>query len=605
MKRIKSIISIILIPLYANFAFAANFYLKKIDHSSVPSIYLGDSTFSYEFSRSKDISQETFTRNLTKIKIERGNGRATMLIEQKTRTGLLYLTYVYKESNWENSKITFRKYSRFFKYLSVDGPVCETQTPTKNNQADINSVNQSLEKDIFSVIAFDKGCHDKMGDDFKNLVDATYALLYPEKFDSPVEPKIINCIQNQGANGMLFAPYNTAKEKILLALRNPDKENALSNDSSVPFPISCDFKSTDPRHCASLTENKKDKISLDVNCLTRSKNAFRKNSQETVMHEFAHSAKFSEKQISEFEKGNCNPMDIMFVPAPETDISKNKIIAEENAKSTGAQKIAGDVANPYSSFAERATTPAAAQTTNIASNESSSGATEVAVGSGSSSVVAQQRSIASTNAFNVSPSNTSSNSNYSIPSIQQQAQYQNVKTYVDASVNTVAKKIAPIVSYVESPAFAQTLPPTSFENGNRGDTSAAVGTAAATVAKSAATNKAAATTGRTGEVASGSSSGSSGEIASGNTANLGGSSSSSGSRSPAAVNKNANRLSSDPGLDNAYALKVRKKLLSDNAYRTELRNKGVQIEFADGYKFETPSSKVLYTEKNGVLVRGK
>jgi hypothetical protein len=71
------------------------------------------------------------------------------------------------------------------------------------------------------------------------------------------------------------------------------------------------------------------------------------------------------------------------------------------------------------------------------------------------------------------------------------------------------------------------------------------------------------------------------------------------------VNKNANRLSSDPGLDNAYALKVRKRLLSDNAYRTELRNKGVQIEFADGYKFETPSSKVLYTEKNGVLVRDK
>ncbi|MBS1969879.1 MAG: hypothetical protein JSU04_06205 [Bdellovibrionales bacterium] len=594
----------------AHQAFAANFYYKNTRNATSNVFITGDLNFSYNFTKTRNGSRETVEKNAIRIVVDRTSHESIMWVEKRTKLGFLKFKYVANKSIWENTGITFRPYEKFNKDLDDETNSC-TVPPAIKNQNSLLDIYNNQKMPKFEQLFFEKDCLEKLGQkNFDALSVAAYEILAASEdtLEAIREPPILSCTQKQSANSLLFSPFTSLRAKVGNLLSETDSKDAVKEKINNPFPINCSLTPSTSDVCGITEEGIKTKIHLNVACLTKNPDKFREKAQEAIVHEFAHTVRdpdpFKEKQIKEFEKGNCNPMDVMFVGNREIDESKNKFIADENAKSTGAKTLAGDVANPYSSFAERATTPVTNQGTAVAANDTS-GATEAAGGnnySGSSSTTVQQRSIASLGTVNTS---SSSSVNTKLPSLQQQAQYQNVKTYVDASVNTVAKKIAPIVSYVESPAFAQTLPPTSFENGNRGDTSAAVGSAT-TVAKSAAVNKAAATTGRTGEVASGSSSGSSsGEVTSGNTANLGSSGLSGGSRNVASVNKSANRLSSDPGLDNAYALKVRKKLLSDNAYRTELRNKGVQIEFADGYKFETPSTKVLYTEKNGVLVRGK
>lgn len=606
--KYKIILNLFFLILFsANQVFATQFYYQA--SKTRPELFIGDLNFSYSFLKNEKSSDEIIESGLTRIIVQRSTKDATMWIERKTRLGFLYLKYKNVNQTWENSSISFARYNTFFKDDGDDS--CSVPPPIKN-KIDLADIVKSTEIANFGQLFFEQNCSKKLSEEeFKKLTEAIYKVVGADKdtLASLKKPEILRCVKDQGQQSDLYAPFKTMRNQVTLQIKNAENSTQIQNNKSLLIPVSCDFDGSKTSQCGKTQEGLKTKISIDVSCLKKSPEKFEELAQEIFVHEFAHTIRkpkiVSEKQIRENEKGNCEYKDFLFTGNTETDLTKNDVVKKLNSEQTGTKSLTGEVVNPYSSFAERATTPTAAQNTNVASNESSSGTTEVTGGSGSSGLIAQQRNIASTNTFNVGSSSTSSTSNYSVPSIQQQAQYQNVKTYVDASVNTVAKKIAPIVSYVESPAFAQTLPPTSFENGNRGETSAAVG-GTMTTEKSAAVNRAAATTGRTGEVASVSSSGgSSGEVASGSTANLGSSSSSGGSRSPAAVNKNANRLSSDPGLDNAYALKVRKKLLSDNAYRTELRNKGVQIEFADGYKFETPSSKVLYTEKNGVLVRGK
>jgi len=598
-----------------NHAFAAKYYYQNTPDGINGNLILGDSSFSYSLTKHQDSSEEYFEKGLTRVTVVRNNVNATMWIEQKTKTGFLTFKYIATGKRWDNTGITFRRYSSFYKGAMKDecAPV-----PSTKNLEDIAAVGKSSELQNFANLMFEKSCQEKLTpQEFNNLVNNTYALLVGD-LGLLKEPRIISCIKGQGEESKIRAPFNRLREKVNHLVAQSNSIEDIKKDPSAPFPIACDFDGKEKKLCGVASEGLKTKINFDASCL-KGQGANKEQAISLFMHEFTHTLRFpksenskqllplSEKQVQQIEAGNCNPKDILFANVGETDLGKNTTIAKENAKSTGAKTLAGDVANPYSSFAERATTPAATQTTNIAANETSSGAIETNERSGSSGAATQQRNIASTNAFNVG-TNSSSSSKYSVPSIQQQAQYQNVKTYVDASIGTVARKIAPIVNYVENPAFAQTLPPTSFENSNSGDDSAATASTNGTIAtaKSAAVNRAAGGTSRSGETGASTNGGSTATVSSGNTANLGNSNSSSSSRSPAAINKNANRLSgSDGNLDNAYALKVRKKLLSDSSYRTELRNKGVQIEFADGYKFETPSSTVLYTEKNGVLVRGK
>lgn len=610
---------IFLILFTANQAFAVNFYFEKVNNKSNEQVILGDLNFTYSFDRDGIKSKEIFEKDSLRIYVERVKDRnSAMVVEKKTRLGNLYLSYKANGNSWENTGVSFRKYKTFYKDIANNE--CTPNTPTTNNKIDITTISQGISKDkeSFASIIFEKSCAENLSkDEFSHLVDGTFKILNGsyEELGKYSNPQILACVQISGKTGQLYLPFKALRKQVELALNSPNASiDEVRANTLTPFPITCNFNEKASQKCGATQEGPKNKISINTACLKKDPKKLQEKAQETIIHEFAHTIRspksFTEDDVKGFEKGHCDTaMDVSLgfgvtsVSQGETDLSKNKSVAEANAKSTGAKTLAGDVANPYSSFTERATTPP--QATTVATNDSSSGAIEVGGGSKesvSSYSATQQRSIASTNSMNASSSSNYS-VNTSIPTLQQQAQYQNVKSYVDTSVGVVAKKIAPIVTYVESPAFANTLPPSSFEAGNSGETNASVGTAT-TAAKSAAMNRAASATGRSGEVASGASSGGSGEVARSNSADLG-SSSSGSSRSPAAVNKSAGRLSSDSGLDNAYALKVRKKLLSDNAYRTELRNKGVQIEFADGYKFETPGHTVLYTEKNGVLVGGK
>jgi len=600
----------------ANQTLAANFYFEKLNSRTNEQVISGDLSFTYSLVRSEQNAKEIFEKDNLRIYTTRKSDKiSSMVVEKKTRFGFLYLKYKNSGENWENTAVTFRKYQTFFKDFSKEN--CATEMPATKNRNDLLAIAQNTPKQNFADLFFDKNCSDKLStEEFNQLVAGTYNVLgdSEDALEQLLSPRIVSCVQIQNRNSALFLPFRELRNKLSLSMKSPSASPAeVKNNTLLPFPISCEFDKKNEQKCGVTQEGLKTKINLNVACLKKGSKGIKETAQEIIIHEFAHNLKqprsFSESEILASEKGLCPQKngaktDIIFPNAGETDVSKNAVIAKENAKSTGANKIAGDVINPYNSFAERSATPAATQATTIAAKTSSSDTAEVSGGN----TAAQQRSIASSTHQNtISGSSYSVNTN--IPTFQQQAQYQNVKAYVDTSIDVVAKKIAPIVSYVESPAFAKTLPPTNFENGNGGDTSAPIDnttTTTASTSKSTTVSRAAATTGRSGEVAAGSSlGGSGGTVASSNTVNLGSSSSGSSSRGPAAVNKNSNRLASDPGLDNAYALKVRKKLLSDNAYRTELRNKGVQIEFADGYKFETPSTKILYTEKNGVLVRGQ
>lgn len=597
--------------------FAANYYYQTNSNGPQSDLILGDSSFSYSLSHHQGASEETFEKGLTRITVLRRKNNSTMWVEHRTKLGFLTFKYKVSAENWDNTEITFRRYSTYYKGILGAGNNCSAP-PAEKNKNDIAELAKNPEKTNFKNLMFDQSCTEKLSpQEFDNLVNATYYILN-EDFGATQAPPVMACIGGQEDQSLISKPFSQLRAKVSGLVSNSNSILDIKKDTSNPFPIYCNFDGREKNLCGAAKEGQKTKIDFDARCL-KGNSANKEKTIALFMHEFSHTLRLpksekekqlvplNEGQVQKIDNGICNPKppDVLFVGIGETDASKNKVIAEENAKSTGAKKLASDVANPYSSFAERATTTTATQTTAVAANDTTSGAIEVgggSRGSGSSSTSYQQRNIASTSSVNTG-AGSSYSVNTSVPTLQQQAQYQNVKTYVDASVGVVAKKIAPIVSYVESPAFAATLPPTSFENGNSGETTASAGTAT-NAAKSAAVNRGAASTGRSGETASGGSTGSSGEVARSNSADLG-SSSSGSSRNPAAVNKSVGRLSSDSGLDNAYALKVRKKLLSDNAYRTELRSKGVQIEFADGYKFETPGHTVLYTEKNGVLVGGK
>lgn len=627
MGKVTTLKFFFLLLFTVNQAFAAGFYFENVNTKSNEQVIIGDLGFSYSFSRTGKISKEIFEKDSLRVYIERGREKSSsMVLEKKTRLGILYLNYKSNGESWKNTGISFRKYTTFYKDSADDQ--CTANTSSKN-QKDLLLISQGTSKENFANLFFEKSCAENLSrEEFNDLVDGTYKVLNSSNDELGLmkTPQIITCVQPGGKTGQLYWPFQTLRNQVALTLKGSTKSiDEVRANKLTPFPISCDFKGKDSQKCGASEEGLKNKISLNTSCIKKDSKKIQEKVQETIIHEFAHTVRepkmFSESDVKNFENGNCNPkegslVDVGFTDAgvtsvsyKEADGSKNTAVAEANAPKTGAKTLPADVANPYSSFTERATTPT--QTTTVASNDTSSSATEVGDGntfSGSSSRSVQQRSIASTSSVNTT-SNSSYSVNTSVPTLQQQAQYQNVKTYVDASVNTVAKKIAPIVNYVESPAFAATLPPTSFKNSNTGDSVATMDTSASV--PSAAVAKAAATT-RNAEVAkstAASTSTGSREIASSSApANLGSSTSATGStnRKPAAVNKNANRLSSaDSNLDNAYALKVRKKLLSDSSYRNELRSQGVQIEFADGYKFETPGHKVLYTEKNGVLVGGK
>jgi hypothetical protein len=168
-----------------------------------------------------------------------------------------------------------------------------------------------------------------------------------------------------------------------------------------------------------------------------------------------------------------------------------------------------------------------------------------------------------------------------------ESHYQAVKRHVNTSVANISKKIAPVIAYVESPAFAAELPQSPNTNS---DESAVRKTAAENPAKISQSNEAASPSREPATIST--------TISSGTTRN-----SSSGS-TKVTIAKSQPRLT-ELGLDNAYALKVRKRLVVDENYRSQLRQNGVNIDFGDGFKFESKEKNIQYIEKNGVLVRRK
>jgi len=585
-----------LVLFIANQVFAKKFYSQSSITSNSQTDLIGDLNFSYNFNKDKNKSTERFEKDNLSITITREPTSANLWIEKKTRYGFLILKYKNYGSTWKNNQATFRRYTTLFKDMGED---CST-SPIQKNQNDLATITKETQKQRFAQLFFEKNCSEKLSEpEFSHLIDATYTLFKgtQDTLESIKDPQIAKCTKIQSREGPLFIPFQDMRAKVSLLLDESTKPDDIINNSSVPFPISCEFNLKSSKSCGTTTEGIKDKIRLNVNCLKESGNRIQQKSQEAILHEFSHTIRKpmdpSEKQIRDLEKGNCNPQDVVFAGDKETNISKDKVVAAENSKQSGAKTIAGDVVNPYSAFVETPQAPSASQGTRIATNAPA--ATEVSDTS-IASRTSTQRSVASVGTFANTASSFSVNTN--IPTMQQQAQYQNVKAYVDASVGVVAKKIAPIVSYVESPAFAATLPPSSFANSNSGNSEAS-DTEIPKSATAAKARSASASASSNNEVSSGAGGSSS-------SASLGTSSSSGNStRSPAAINRNAAQGTVATGLDNVYALKVRKRLVSESSYREELRSKGIQIEFADGYKFETQGSKIQYTEQNGVLIRGK
>lgn len=611
----------------ANQVFAAKFYFEAYNNKKIQNVIIGDLDFSYTFEKSSEQSTEVFQRGLTQITIVRSENGSSMLVEQKTRFGFLSLKYKNVGNNWENNQVSFRPYNVFFMIVRAGStanavpvsPVgsCERPPPDKNKN-DIGLVSTDLRKQNFSNLFFDKNCAEKLtAKEFEDLTGSAFTLFADDNLalGKLTKPIILQCVQGNAFNSPIYNPFRTLRGQVQLILDDPSSSmNNIQKKTSSLFPISCDLEG---KACGQTKEGIITKTSLNVACLKADPTNFRTAAQAIMMHEFSHQSKHpprvGEEQIRNLEQGHCDvkdtnvlmPDSVLLASSKEVTLDKMNYI---NSEKNGPQIIGKDIADPYKAFAEQPTQQAKSptnQNTNIASKETVSSDTQVSDSTQRSN--GSQRSIASFNTANNSRATTSLNT--SIPAIEQQAQYYNTKALVNASVSAVAQRITPVVNYIESPAFAATLPPTSFENGNGPNSGSSasdlpIGTTA-TAAKAVGPTRRATT-------ASGSANGSN-EIASndkgrgGSAAILssGGSSSTSAGRGLASVSKTANRKTNIEGvLNNAYAVQIRKRLASDEKFREEVRSQGIQIMFADGLEFKSPTVNKVFKEEDGVL-RGK
>lgn len=544
---------------FANYTFAANFYFESSQQNLVRHIVSGDLNFSYVLTKTSNGSKEVFEKNLTRFIVDRQQKTATMWIEQRTKYGFLLLEYKPSGKSWENTQITFRKYESFFKdnALSCNSP------PSQKNQMDVGNISNVLEKKNFANLFFENNCTKSLSqEEYQALIDSTYTILKEDTaiIEDMKEPLAIACVKPTSLSNPLYTNFKTLRHKTLLLLKNSTGPNDIKNDPSTPFPISCEFKGQSKNKCGSIEEGPKTQIRINASCLKKDPKKLHTIAQGIILHEFAHTIReperFTEKQIDEIDRGRCSPPNILVTGPQEVDLSKEKVIQQINSQQKGTKTLAGDVVNPYSSFIEPANARA------------------------DQNVVAAVRAPANTLAATATTTTEgavpSLAARTTSPSPSQQAQYYSVKASVDKSMGVISRKIAPIVAYVESPAFAATLPADS-----------ATSTTEVGQAKSASR-------GTTKNRAPSSETGASNEVA---------------SFAPSKTNSPPSRgkpstSATDFSLDNAYALKVRRKLLSENAYRESLRRQGVEIRFADGYHFENSGAKILYIEKNGVLVRG-
>jgi len=435
----------------ANQSIATTYYFQQSNNSLQKELMTGDSHFTYTFYLTTNgQSEETFEKDLTRIKVFRNKSNPTMWVENRTKYGYLYLKYRLAGKQWENTESSFRKYRNFFKddFDEICSPL-----PSKKNQIDISAVSTSLEKQNFSNLIFEKNCHEKLNErEFNILAASTYMLLTADANALALvkDPKILSCVTLQGKESRIRNPFHDLQKKTSGIIENSKSIDEVRDNNLIPFPISCDFDGKARNACGTVIEGKKVKISLDARCLKE--NSDQKKVISLFMHEFAHTVRspksLSETQVQELEKGSCNPKDVVFTNADEINISANKVIAGENSKQTGAKTIAGDVINPYTAFVENPQAPAPSQGERIATNSATNPTTN-ASRPVDLTATNSQRSVASVRAPTISGSSYSVNAN--IPTFQQQAQYQNVKAYVDNSIGVVAKKIAPIVSYVERP----------------------------------------------------------------------------------------------------------------------------------------------------------
>ncbi|WP_413289902.1 hypothetical protein [Bdellovibrio sp. HCB337] len=587
-----------LILFTANQTFAAKFYFKVEGHNSGYSLLTGDLNFSYSVTKIDSSSQEAIEMGLTRITIHRNAKDSTMWVEQRTKNGFLYLTYQNAGNDWEQKQVSFRKYQTHFK---DDDDTCEVP-PLVKNQDDMGSVANSLLPQNFSSVVFEKNCAEKLTkEELETFSNSMYILLAGDRdvLATLKEPPSLRCLDKQAqSSSPLFHPFEKLRGEVDLLTKSAESTDDVKKNVSTPFPISCDFDGSKHKKCGRTQEGQKAKISVDVECLKKDPKMFRVNVHKMFIHEFTHNVRspkaISEAQAQQIDKGICSldKTQALFGNAKEINLSKDNVIKKLNSEQTGAKTIAGDVANPYASFAEtESLAPTQPSNTTTASNDLPS-RNEGIRNTGLGSTNSAQRSIASIDTFN-SPSNSKSSSKTSTPTIEQQAKYENTKSYVKNSVDAIAKKIAPYARYVETPAFAATLPAQGTP-----DTNSLLPTAPDTNQPPA--RPAPATQGTSSEIGSSSSSGSRSSSAP-RAATSAGIPSSGVNRAPAAAKSADRKTASDENLENAYALKIRKRLVSDRAFAEDLRSRGVHIEFADGYKFENSRPQVIYTEKNGVL----
>src|SRR5437868_12474210 len=114
MKSKKILQIIFLILFFANQTFASSFYFKKDISKASVAIFVGDSNFSYSYEQGSLESHEIFEQGLTRIIVDRQKHESTMLVEQRTKHGYLFLNYKSNGKDWKNTQVSFRAYEVFF-----------------------------------------------------------------------------------------------------------------------------------------------------------------------------------------------------------------------------------------------------------------------------------------------------------------------------------------------------------------------------------------------------------------------------------------------------------------------------------------------------------
>lgn len=593
----------------ANNSFATPYYSQKRVTKKSTFESIGDLTFSYSKTLNDEYVHEIIEKEFTRVIIKRNSKNALMNIEQKTKLGFLYFSYQNTPTGWKISKVSFRHYVKYFKDRSN---ISCLPDPYKNNHLDVTDLKKKLELYTFGELLFDKNCSKNLSDDvYVSLVSALYFLLgdVEENIDYISNPKSVSCVKSRAADNSVKSEFIKIRNKIAIVNKNDSKLGEFKGDPTLPFPISCDFDGQKQEKCGILKEGIKSQIGLDVKCLPKDPQQLISKAQDIFMHELAHLVRqpkaLTEEQINKFDRGICeySEHNKVFATPNEVEISQQKLEKTLNSPNREYKTIPKEVINPYAAF-----NPASEVARPAATTASSSGVGAVARRSTASAAGLQ--------ASRVVASSGNTQINYNIPELNSfnlpESHYQATKQYVNNTMAAISKRIAPVVRAIESPAFAEDL---------QKATAAASG---ATLASGTGSFGGASEPSSAGsDFDSGTSSApignpgsSSAEVAGAG----GGGGSQGGSRIKAASAGRSDYLPNSPktaapaagksssqepdlGLDKAYALKIRRQLISDEEFQERLRKNGIYIQFSDGYLFKSPEKKIHYNESNGVLIR--